>query len=70
MLLDHQLTYTIYAAFNLLLVSWGFGNSHILTQDPAFVSRVASVRRSPNPFCLLRCALALELPLCSSFESG
>jgi hypothetical protein len=39
-----QLTYTIYAAFNLLLVSWGFGNTHLATQDPTFVAEAASVR--------------------------
>lgn len=39
-----QLTYTVYAAFNLLLVSWGFGNSHITKQDPQFISNAAKVR--------------------------
>jgi hypothetical protein len=47
-----QLTYTIYAAFNLVLVSWGFGNSHLATQDIATISRTSSVRWS-LPFAFL-----------------
>lgn len=38
-----QLTYTLYAAFNLLLVSLGFGNPHITTQDPGFIADAATV---------------------------
>ena len=49
-----QLTYTLYAAFNLLLVSLGFGNPHITTQDPGFIADAATVCCHPLAiYCLL-----------------
>jgi len=43
MLIGMQITFTMYSVFNLLLVSYGFGNPSLLVAGPAVLAKVATV---------------------------
>jgi len=46
-LMDKQISNTIYSAFNFLLISYGFGNPRLLLEPPSIIAKVTTVRSPP-----------------------